>query len=286
MKSVCSEKTLAVIPVHMFGFPCTMDEVNKYCKDKGIFVIEDACQAPGAFLNGKRIGTIGDAGIFSLCKGKNISTFHGGLVTTDNDELAFKVRAIKQILPPRSFTYRMSMPFILTAFSFAMRPWFYGLFYKAISGFKSTEVHTRFHPTVYNSFMAGVAESQLSVLDEWNSLRRKIGREIRKGIEKSGLLMPLEIESSEPVYNHLPVVFESEEILEKVQKKLWENGIDTGRMYQKPINHIYPELEYVNTPEPFPAAAYIAPRLLTIPTHPYISKEDIGKIINILNENK
>jgi len=283
MTSVVTDKTLAVIPVHMFGYPCTMEKTLQTGKERDVFVVEDACQAPGAKLNGKRVGTFGDAGFFSLCKGKNISTFHGGIVVTDNDILAEKIRRYVETLSPRSLLYRLSIPGVLAAFSFAVRPWFYGMFYSLIANFKSTEVHESFHPSVYNSFLAGVGRVLLRNLDKWNRIRLKNGSAIMAGLEDvEGIILPRIIEGAEPVFNHVPVVFDNTGHLEKAQKMLWEEGIDSGRMYERPINHICDWLEYEREPEPFPDAAYIAPRILTLPSHPYLTGKNIDVMIEVV----
>ncbi|MBT4482351.1 MAG: hypothetical protein HOC71_01580 [Candidatus Latescibacteria bacterium] len=284
MDSVVTEKTLAIIPVHMFGFPCTLEKALEAGKKHDVFVLEDACQAPGAKLHNKRVGSIGDAGIFSLCKGKNISTFHGGIVVTDNDVLAEKVRAIVQTLPPRELFYRLSVPAVLTAFSFAMRPWFYGAFYFSIARFKSTSVHEKFHPSVYNGFMAGVGKALLTNLAQWNADRISNGCTIMEGIQDDdGIILPRIITGAEPVFNHVPVVFHDPARLEETEKKLFKKGIDTGRMYEQPIHHIYDWLGYELEPEPFPEAAYIAPRLLTLPAHPYLTGKSIDTMIKVIN---
>jgi len=285
MADAATDKTLAVIPVHMFGFPCTLEKTLGLAKERGFFVLEDACQAPGARLNGRRVGTIGDAGIFSLCKGKNISTFHGGIVTTDDDALAEAVRRHVAALPPRSLGYRMGVPAVLTAFSFAMRPWFYGAMYPVIARFKSTEVHENFHPTVYNGFMAGVGNSLLPELDDWNRMRAGRGRAIAGGLaDLVGVILPRVIDGAEPVYNHVPLVFDDPARLDRAEKLLWARGIDTGRMYEKPIHRIYDWLDYPAEPDPFPEASYIAPRLLTLPSHPYLEERDIDAIVQAVRD--
>jgi len=284
MAGVVTDRTLAVIPVHMFGFPCTLDKTLEIGRERGVFVLEDACQAPGAKLGGRCVGSIGDAGIFSLCKGKNISTFHGGIVTTDNDVMAEKIRSIVATLPPRGLVYRTAVPAVLAAFSLAMRPWFYGSFYPFIARFKSTEVHEAFHPSVYNGFMAGVGNALVPNLAAWNSERAENGRAIINGLEGAdGLLLPRIINTAEPVFNHVPIVFDDTERVDTVQRLLFERGIDTGRMYEHPIHHIYDWLEYDREIEPFPDAAYIAPRLLTLPSHPYLTGRDIDIMIETVH---
>ena len=283
MTSVVTDRTLAIIPVHMFGFPCTLEKAALIKRERGVFVLEDACQAPGARLHGRRVGSIGDAGFFSLCKGKNMSTFHGGIVVTDNDLLAEKIRKIVEELPPRGIVYRLSIPAVLTAFSFAMRPWFYGMFYTHIAHFKSTTVHAQFYPSVYNGFMAGVGNAILPRLEEWNRIRLTNGQALMDGLKgDEGLILPRIIEGADPVFNHVPLVFYDRTRMEKTQNRLWEKGIDTGRMYERPINHIYDWLGYEREPEPFPNAAFIAPRLLTLPSHPYLDEKIISQMIETI----
>lgn len=87
-----SDKTRAIIPVHYAGHSCEMDKILKIAKEYGLTVIEDAAHALGATYKGRKIGTIGDATSFSFYATKNITTGEGGMLTTDSDELAEKIR--------------------------------------------------------------------------------------------------------------------------------------------------------------------------------------------------
>jgi dTDP-4-amino-4,6-dideoxygalactose transaminase len=82
-----SEKTKAVIPVHIAGQPCNMDAILKLAEEHGLRVIEDACQAWGAEWRGRRVGSLGDVGAFSFQSSKNITAGEGGIVVTDSEEL-------------------------------------------------------------------------------------------------------------------------------------------------------------------------------------------------------
>lgn len=273
-------RTLAIVPVHMFGVPCALGDILAIGRERGIFVLEDACQSPGAKLGGVRVGALGDAGFFSFCKGKNLTAFHGGMIVTSNADLAVNMRIMMDALPPRGMVYRAAAPALVTALALAMRPVVYGAGYRFIARFKSTEVHEEFHPARWNRFMAGAAHAQLDALDRWNAVRTANARAIRDAIEDDdGLVFPREPEGAEPVYNHLPVVFRDIGRLERAQRRLWERGIDTGRMYERPIHHIYPWVERPAGEEPYPAAAWIAPRLLTLPTHPYLGKRDVEMVV-------
>lgn len=165
-----------------------------------------------------------------------------------------------------------------------MRPLLYGLFYPFISKFKSTTVHEDFTPANYTNLQAGIALPQLERIFSYVERRNSIGMELYnalKGYKK--ILLPRIIDGGYPSFNHLPIVFNDDSLREKIQKRLFENGIDTARMYLKPIHHIY-NLGYSCQQEPFPNAVSIAHGLVTIPSHPLTSQRDVMKIKRIFNE--
>lgn len=109
-------KTKAIMVVHMYGNPANMEKIMKIAKKHKFFVIEDACAAHGATVNGKKVGSIGDVGCFSFYASKNITSGEGGMVVTNNKEIADKVRLFKShgFEKPRfihriiGFNYRMT----------------------------------------------------------------------------------------------------------------------------------------------------------------------------------
>lgn len=90
-----TEETFAVIPVHLYGHPAEMDEIRDFADDHGLYVVEDAAQAHGATYRGHTVGSIGDVGCFSFYATKNITSGEGGVVTTDDDELADTLRRLR-----------------------------------------------------------------------------------------------------------------------------------------------------------------------------------------------
>lgn len=88
-------KTKALIPVHYAGQPCEMDEIQDIARRHGLVIIEDAAHAMGAEYHGRKIGSIGDATAFSFHVQKNLTTAEGGMVTTNNDEWARKIRILR-----------------------------------------------------------------------------------------------------------------------------------------------------------------------------------------------
>jgi dTDP-4-amino-4,6-dideoxygalactose transaminase len=92
---VRSTKTKAICVVHYGGYPCDIKEICDYASEKGLFVVEDCAHAPGASYQGRPLGGWGDIGCFSFFSNKNMSTGEGGMITTNNDELADKVRLLR-----------------------------------------------------------------------------------------------------------------------------------------------------------------------------------------------
>jgi len=90
-----SERTRAIIPVHLYGQPCEMSEIMKIAKEHNLVVIEDAAQAHGAEYKATKVGSIGDIGVFSFYSTKNIITGEGGMITTNNEEIAERARMIR-----------------------------------------------------------------------------------------------------------------------------------------------------------------------------------------------
>ncbi|WP_276248641.1 DegT/DnrJ/EryC1/StrS aminotransferase family protein [Haladaptatus sp. YSMS36] len=96
------EDISAVIPVHLYGLPCDMPEILKIAEEHEIFVIEDCAHAPGATIDGQPVGSFGDAGCFSFYATKNMTTGEGGMVTTDDPDLAEGVRKLRNHHQTRS----------------------------------------------------------------------------------------------------------------------------------------------------------------------------------------
>ena len=89
-----TSRTKAILPVHLYGYPCDMDAIMHIARSRGLAVIEDACQAHGAAIRGQKVGSFG-TGCFSFYPSKNMTTAEGGMITTDDDEIAERTRLIR-----------------------------------------------------------------------------------------------------------------------------------------------------------------------------------------------
>lgn len=105
VKEKITDKTKAIIPVHLAGIAANMNELKEIANDHGIFIIEDACQSIGARCNNKKVGSIGDIGCFSFYPSKNITTGEGGMVITNNDDLAEQCKLIRHHGEPSWYVY-------------------------------------------------------------------------------------------------------------------------------------------------------------------------------------
>jgi perosamine synthetase len=119
IREAITSKTKAIIPVHLYGYPCNMSEIMKIGEQYGLSVIEDAAEAHGATYYGKKVGSFGDVGTFSFYGNKIITTGEGGMCTTDNDELYEKMLVLRDHGMNKSnkykydvvgYNYRMTNP--------------------------------------------------------------------------------------------------------------------------------------------------------------------------------
>ncbi len=95
IKNQITPQTKAILPVHIFGLPCDMKSINDLAEDNDLVVIEDACQAHGARIDGQHVGTFGEIGCFSFYATKNMISGEGGMIVTDNDDLAERMISLK-----------------------------------------------------------------------------------------------------------------------------------------------------------------------------------------------
>jgi len=280
-----TKNTLAVLPVHMFGFPMEMRKIQDLGKSRGFFVIEDAAQAIGATIGGKNVGGLTEAGIFSLCKGKILSSFRGGVITTNDPDIEKAlVEELDSISPPGIF-FNIRVFFTLLLLAGATNPTFYGALLPLISLFKSKTVHTRFTPQTATDFIARLGSFQLAHAQEQVEKRVENGMMLYRELSTvAGVRLPGIIPNAVPSFNHLPVMVEDEKMIGEITEALLERGIDTARMYRLPIHQIY-DLGYPLRPDPFPMASRLARGLFILPTHPRMTKRDIQVIIDVMKDH-
>ncbi|MBO0961866.1 DegT/DnrJ/EryC1/StrS family aminotransferase [Neobacillus sp. MM2021_6] len=244
-----TKATKAIIPVHLFGQPADMDEINEIAKKRGLFVIEDACQAFGATYKNQAIGSLGDAACFSFFPTKNLGTMgDGGIITTSDAELAGKIRKLRTHGSTKKY-------------------------YHDRIGYNSRldEIH------------AAILLVNLTKIDEWNQKRRELAERYQQYLGSvPHVKLPLESDNRSHIY-HLFCI-ESDRREELMQEFL-NARIQTGVYYPLCLHlqEVYLKLDYKKGD--FPIAESLSEKLFAIPMHPFLSKDEQNQIIAILQQN-
>ncbi len=246
MSKLLTERTRAVLPVHLYGRVCNMDTINKWAHTHGLKVIEDSAQAHGAIYQKQRVGHLGDASGFSFYPGKNLGAIgDAGCVTTDDDELASMVRMMAN----------------------------YGSSEKYVNCVKGINSRT-------DELQAAVLSVKLPRLDEDNDRRREIARQYHLGIQNPLITLPaISQEPGENVYYVFPVRCPARE---KLQSYLQEHGIQTLIHYPIPPHkqEAFSELKDLR----LPITERIHREIISLPISPLLSDGQVGRIIEILND--
>lgn len=280
-----NENTLCIVPVHMFGAPTDMEAVTDIAKQRAVFVVEDAASSLGTLINNSPTGILGDVGFYSFNRGKNLSTLSGGCIVTDNAGLAEKIRSECALLPKLKLVSRAKVSVKLVALSLAVRPLFYTLFYNLISKLKYTALHTDFESFAYTNFQAGIGRSLFSHTGRIFGKRYDHGMFLFDKLNGlKGISLPELIPHATTVFNQFPVLFNDEDVKEKVFGRIISTGIESTKLYPDPIHRVY-DLGYdVDRNDPFPNATYFSKRLLLIPTHPMLNVAGLSRMVNIIKE--
>ena len=241
-----TERTKAIMPVHLYGHPCNMDEIKEIAEEHDLKIIEDACQAHGAEYKGKKVGSIGDIAAFSFFPSKNMTVAgDGGMIVTNNEEYAIKAKAL--VDQGRIAGKKYEHDFV--GFNYRM-----------------------------SEILAAIGRVQLKHLPEWIEKRREVAG-IYDEILEEDVVLPMEKEWAKHVY-HLYVIRHEER--DKLKEFLKEKGIATGIHYPIPV-HLQPSMrEYGNVK--LEVTEKIAREILSIPMHPQMEREDVEYVANAIKE--
>jgi len=284
VKEKLNSKTLAVMPIHMFGLPCEVDSLLALTKDTDVFVIEDGASALGSTVEGKHIGTRAPFGFYSLNRGKNVSTLAGGIITWNNKDLAdsFEKYIGELTSLPAHSQFIMFIKFI--ALSLAVRPFTYTLLNPIVAKFKYTTLHTHFDSFQYTKMQAALG------INLWKRIEYLDQKRVENGLrlleifkEKNGIRIPLIPNGSRVAFNQFPVIVEDLEKRSLIIERLKQTGLETTTLYDHPLHHIFPELNETGD-DPYPNATYLAEHLLLIPPHAQINQKILANVQKVINE--
>jgi len=263
-----SGKTLCVIVHHLFGVPAAIARVRRVCEQHGAYLVEDAAQALGIDADGRRLGTLGDAGIFSFGRGKNVTSGSGGMVVTNSAPIAAAIGRRYDAVP-RPSLFAQAVDFITTlAMLVFIRPWLYWIpAALPFLGLGRTVYPARIAPRRLSGFQAGLLRHWRSRLARSNDARAAAVSYFARTLQLSALAR-----DARP-YLRLPIVAPDATTRRRVCALAEKRGLGVAAAYPAPINGI-PELASAFDGQRFPSAAELSERLLTLPTHHWLSDRD------------
>ena len=244
IEKAITDKTKAIIPVHLYGQPCSMKEIMEIANEHDLEVIEDCCQAHGAEYQGKKVGSFGRIGCFSFYPTKNLGAYgDGGIVVTNDEELADRIRLLREY------------------------------------GWKLRDDSTM---VGYNSrldeLQAAILRVKLKYLEEWNENRRRIATLYDKLLN---VKIPVKKDDRKHVY-HLYVI--SIKSRDEIKKSLLSRGIMTGIHYRIPIHlqNAFSSLGYKIGD--FSVTEKNSEEILSIPIFPELTEKEAENVAQSINK--
>lgn len=241
-----TDKTKAILPVHLYGHPAHMDNVLKIAKQYDLAVVEDACQAHGAEYEGKKVGSLADAGCFSFYPVKNLGAYgDGGMVTTNDRRLAERVRALRN--------YGQSEKY-----------------YHDLIGINSR----------LDELQAAILRVKLPRLDEWNERRRRLAQLYKEILEQTDVVLPTPRSYANHAY-HLFVIRLAGR--DSCQRFLQKRGIQTQIHYPIPVHKQKAYAAFATTKD-LSVTRTICTEILSLPLYPSLTDEEVAYIGGVIKD--
>ena len=273
VKKKLTNKTKAIIPVHLYGQCVDMDSINEIAKANNLKVIEDAAQAAGAQYKGKRAGSLGDVGCISFFPTKNLGAAgDGGMIVTDNESIYRQCKAFRvhgsglDGLYSYGIIHDMEVPADSVDFKDNLPK-----YYTFVNGYNSR----------LDTLQAALLNVKLSYLDHWNKRRREIAKQYDEKIVNPDIKKPTIAEYNTPIYYVYVIAVQRRD---ELRKHLESNGIKSGVYFPVPFHQqrVFEKLGYKTND--FPNAEFVAEHTLVLPMFPELTQEEIDTVIDVVNQ--
>ncbi len=244
-----TKRTKAIIPVHLFGQSADMDPILAFAREHGLLVIEDAAQAHGAEYKGRKVGSLAHAACFSFYPGKNLGAFgEAGAVTTNDDELAEKIRILRDHGQNRKYHHSM------IGWNCRM-----------------------------DGIQAAVLQIKLKYLERGNELRRAHAQRYLQALrDVEGVIAPEAADYAKHVYHIFAIRVQERD---EVMRLLEEKGIGCGVHYPIPV-HRQKAYEHLGLGESsFPVSETTAAEFISLPMFPELTTQQIDQVADALRES-
>jgi dTDP-4-amino-4,6-dideoxygalactose transaminase len=244
VKRALTTRTKAVVPVHLFGQATDMDPIRAAAEERGIAVVEDACQSIGALYKGRKVGSIGDTGCFSFFPSKNLGGFgDGGMVTTDDEKIVRRLLSLRM--------------------------------HGSSERYYHTEIGVN---SRLDALQAAVLRVKLGHLDRWNEGRRRNAARYGEGLSRlGGISVPKEAEYAVSVFNQYVIRAERRD---ELMEFLRQEGIGCEIYYPMPL-HRQECFAFLGASEgDFPESERAAGETLALPVYPELEDRQIDYVID------
>ena len=263
IKKNITKKTKAIIPVHIYGQVCNIEDILDVAKDNNLKVIEDCAHAVGTFHKSKHVGTLGNTGCFSFYPTKNITTAEGGMVITNSEKIAEKVRQLRNHGMTKSLKSRYSSEY----------PWIFDIKQQGYN-YRLDEIR------------AALGITQLKRIKKINELRKKASSYYNKNLQNiPGIILPDMVNDKSHSYHLYTIRVTKPFKLSRNQlfKKLKNNGIRTT-VYWMPI-HKYSAFRKFAKVSNVVNTSKIYNEILALPLFPTISKKHQDSVIKVIKSS-
>lgn len=247
LEGVITPRTKAIIPVHLYGQPADVESIMEISRRHNLYVIEDCAQAHGALFKGKRVGSWSDIGCFSFYPTKNLGAIgDGGMVVTDNHELASRVRLLRE-------------------YGWKQR------FESAIAGWNSR----------LDEIQAAILRVKLQYLDKDNERRAKWARRYCEELNHCGLLLPEARPGATHVYHQFVVRSSQRDAL---QKFLIDRGVGVQIHYPIAVHQQPAYCNRLDIRTDLSVTGRIVNEILSLPVYPELREDEVDMIIGTVRE--
>jgi len=279
LRSIDFSRVLAVTSANLYGLPDNLPEIDAVTREHGVFLVDDAAQSMQARIAGRYSGTWGTAGLFSLDKGKNITSIQGGMIVTDNQPLADIMQRRYALLAENGWTDNVKEYIKLLVYFMFLRPSLYWI--PASLPFLhlgETRYEDDYPINRLPRTLAAVSTQQLARIDTITTHRQRNGECYRQALENvEGLGRFSVIEGAEPVYLRYPVRVMDAQARQQFLDSQAVLGVTAS--YPQSISDVEEIRSLISIQnDQTPHARQIAREIVTLPTHAYVDPQDIQDI--------
>ena len=275
-------RVVAIISANLYGLPNDLPMLEKLAKTEGVLLIDDAAQSLNAKIDGRYLGSFGDAGILSLDKGKNVTSIQGGLIVTNHRGLAESLSQQVGKLDALSFKRQLIEFIKVLIYYFFLNPYAYKLPANiSFSGLGETRFETDVEVSKYPAFLSSLATAQFNRIDQITQSRIRHGFYYDGALQSNQSITKIDrLAQTEPAYLRYPLLVHDADKRSELLDRFREYGISAS--YPKSLNCVTEIEAHLVGERRCPGAEAIAGQIVTLPTHAYVRESDMNQIIETL----